>query len=137
MKDIQLTKDFWLHEFLVSRDYPELAAAMRPDVNHISNLYILCATILQPARDAIKAPIIVKSGLRIDGLNEAVKGHSKSLHPFGKAADVTTVDVIKLYQYILLLLPCAYVQLIWYKGRRFVHVAIPHLGAVAVQEVRG
>ncbi len=137
--DKQLTENFHTHEFLVSVDYPELARALRPTYYHLSNLHMQCVTILQPVRSRFGVRVIPLSGYRALRLNEAVGGHQASEHLEAKATDFTTPDVTMLpdmFEYIREKLPFAWVQLIYYSERNFVHVAIPHLGAPRICEVR-
>lgn len=138
--DRQLTENFRTHEFLVSVDYPELARALSPSYYHLSNLHAVAATILQPLRTYFGVPVIPLSGYRDLRLNEAVGGHPASVHQEAKATDFTTPDVTQLpymFEYIRNELPFAWLQLIYYEDRNFIHVAIPHLGAPRICEVRG
>lgn len=136
----RLTENFHTREFLVSVDYPELARGLKPSFYHVSNLHMQCVTILQPVRSRFGVRVIPLSGYRDPRLNEAVGGHPASLHPEAKATDFTTPDVTMLpdmFEYIREKLPFAWLQLIYYAERNFVHVAIPHLGAPRICEVRG
>ena len=136
----RLTENFHTRAFLVSYDHPPLARRLRPNFYHLSNLHMLCVTILQPVRTHFGVPVIPLSGYRDYWLNDAVGGHKESLHPEAKAADFTTPDVTMLpamFEYILEELPFAWSQLIYYADRNFVHVGLPHLGAPRICEVRG
>ena len=136
----QLTDNFRLHELLVSKEHPVLAKLLWPTTYEASNLHMLCVTILQPVRTRFGVEIIPTSGFRDPRLNKAVGGHEKSLHPEGKAGDFTTPDVTMLpamFEYIRVELPFAWLQLIYYADRNFIHVGLPHFGAPRICEVRG
>ena len=140
LHDRNLTTWFALYEFLVSRDFPELAGMLNPAGINVNNLHLLCATILEPTRAEFGGvPIIPTSGYRDVLLNIAVKGHKFSLHKYGKAADWHPKNralLEPMFRYIRDSLPFAWVQLIWYRERRFIHVAIPHPGTPRLCEVR-
>jgi hypothetical protein len=136
----RLTENFSSKELLVSKDHPQLAQKLRPDYYHLSNLHMLCVTILQPVRTFFGVPLYPTSGYRDPPLNMAVGGHPESGHLEAKMADFTTPDVTMLpamFEYIRDKLPFAWWQLIYYSERNFVHVGIPHLGAPSICEVRG
>ena len=84
---IQLTENWRLGEFLVSRDFPAVAASMKPDKQHKGNLFLLTKLILQPARSRFGVRQYAESGLRINGLNALVGGSTTSLHSEGLAVD--------------------------------------------------
>ena len=128
LRQMRLTQNFSLWEFLVSRDYPGLAQALSPTIYEINNLFLLCATILQPTREYLDCKIWISSGFRSNELNGAVKGSRKSLHLLGKAADIFPSNMQKIadiYDFIGDQLPHAYQELIWYKNKNIIHVAIP------------
>lgn len=136
----QLTDNFELAEFLVSKDHPQLARRLRPNYYHLSNLHMLCETILQPLRTYFGVPVFPLSGYRGPRLNEAVGGHEASEHLEAKATDFTTPDVALLpdmFEFIRDILSFAWWQLIYYSDRNFIHVATPHLGVPRICEVRG
>lgn len=135
----QLTDNFYVHEFLVSRDYPALAAMLTLDDVQVNNLFLLCATILQPARDHLniyvksygdpEVSIIVSSGYRDPVLNAAVGGYQLSLHKEAKAADIRPSErryLVPLYRFMEHKLRHAWVQLILYHMKGIIHVALPH-----------
>ena len=138
--DRWLAENFRTREFLVSKDQPKLARLLRPSFYHLSNLHMLCATILQPVRTRFRVQVIVLSGYRDHCLNDVTGGHEESLHLQAKAADITTPDVTMLpdmFEHIREELPFAWSQLIYYADRNFIHVGLPHLDAPMICEVRG
>jgi zinc D-Ala-D-Ala carboxypeptidase len=89
-KDIELSKDFTLHEFLKSncanrKGYEE---QFNPPAEVIENLRALCVNVLQPLRDAVGKPIRVTSGYRCSRVNRDEGGSSTSEHLKGRAADI-------------------------------------------------
>lgn len=139
LDNMELTDHFRLYEFLVSSDYPDLAVQLCPDFTQMTCLHLLCTTVLEPARAHLGCKIRVSSGLRSDELNVAVGGHRKSLHMFGKAADIYTEDSARLkgmFAYIGAVLPFAWSQLIYYTGKNVIHVALPHPRIAKLCEVR-
>ena len=138
-RNMRLTKHFTLGEFLVSRDYPQLAEQIRPSPVHVNCLYLLCATILEPIRVKHGVPIIITSGLRSPELNRKVGGAKNSLHLYGKAADFTVPELKKLKGLYLEIedgLQHAWSQLIYYRANGFIHVALPHPGIEGKCEMR-
>lgn len=85
----QLSKNFWLHEFLESQTAREhhIDEQWDPPPGVIKNLRELCEHLLQPLRDALGAPIMISSGWRCNRLNILVGGVSNSWHLTGRAAD--------------------------------------------------
>lgn len=58
------------------------------------NIAALVDTVLDPLREAWGKPIIVTSGYRCPELNKAVGGVPSSMHLEGRAADITTGNVV-------------------------------------------
>lgn len=52
------------------------------------SIYALVNEVLQPLRDAWKAPLSINSGYRCEAVNKAVDGSPTSQHLKGEAADV-------------------------------------------------
>lgn len=102
MNNKQLTKNFYLSEFIISQTATRLGIENKPNAQIIENLTILCKNVLQPLRDALKKPIIITSGYRSPQLNKAVKGSSTSQHLTGNAADliVNSMDNYDLATFI-------------------------------------
>lgn len=86
----QLTKNFWLHEMLVSQTAARFGfnEQFEPPENIVKNLELLAINILQPLRDAIKTPVHVNSGYRCERVNTSIGGATKSQHLTGQAADI-------------------------------------------------
>ena len=137
--DFKLTDDFWLREFYKSSDHPEILAEMEPNIIANGNIYVLCKTILQPTRHYFNVRMTTLSGYRDEALNSAVSKYKFSSHRYGKAVDITTGKkelLYEIYCYIREALPYAYEQLIYYKNRRFIHVAMPNYGGWKIAEIR-
>jgi len=92
MKKIQLSPNFYLHEFTRSqaaaRHGIEIEAPEGSEV--FTNLKHLACVALQPARDAL-GPIFISSGYRPEALNTAIGGSRTSAHVHGCAADISVV----------------------------------------------
>ena len=139
ISDMLLTPHFRLREFLTSREHPDLASAMRPTPLHINNIHLQCATIYEPVRAYLGVRVFVSSGLRSEALNQAVGGHPKSLHRFGKAGDPFPESpelLVPMFEYIRDRLAFAWSQLILYRNKGVLHVALPHPGGMRLCEVR-
>lgn len=77
---MRLTENFWLSEFR-SKDGADF-----PD-EVVENLQLL-ANNLQVIRNEIRQKIKISSGYRSPEHNKKIKGAKRSLHIFGKAADL-------------------------------------------------
>lgn len=88
---IQLTKNFFLHEF--TRSQTAARYGIKIIVNegslHFHRLKRLCENILQPLRDEFNAPINISSGYRPLKLNRKIGGAKKSAHIEALATDFT------------------------------------------------
>jgi hypothetical protein len=93
---IQLTKDFWLHEFLKSETAARMGRKLEPDEIIIANIQELCVRVLQPLRDDIGRSMVISSGWRPDWLNEAIGGSKRSQHMDGLAANCNAIGQMKL-----------------------------------------
>lgn len=87
MNDIQLSKSFWLREFLRSETAARMGREIVPTDENVANLRRLCENLLQPIRDALGRVITITSGLRPEWLNLAIGGTRTSEHIDGRAAD--------------------------------------------------
>lgn len=104
MNNIRISKNFTLEEFTrTSAPYPNnLDYGFYKD-----NIFYGVEHILQPARDAIGAPITINSGYRSILVNAYVKGNRRSQHLTGCAADITCPpDKFKELVHVLSLNPC-------------------------------
>jgi len=91
--NIQLSKNFWLYEFLESPTAREhkIDEQWNPPGGVVQNLRELCEHLLQPLRDAL-GPVRISSGWRCQRLNALVGGVSNSWHLSGRAADCDIDD---------------------------------------------
>ena len=88
MKDIQLSENFWLSEFLRSQTASRHRIDNTPKNQQvIESLRSLSQNVLQPLRWAYDKPIRISSGYRCLELNKAVGSKSTSQHIKGQAAD--------------------------------------------------
>lgn len=132
---MRLTKNFLLSEFAVSKQYPELAKAIRFSQEDIIKIFYLCSSMLQPGRNIIREEIFVRSGKRTPPLNFKVKGATKSDHlfrGFSCAADIQTEDREKLFfLYRFFSRECLFLvgEVILYFTEdwtpRFIHLSLP------------
>lgn len=95
---MKLSPHFTLKELLVTK-HKDLMPFQETEVQpYISNLYVLCNTILEPIRTYYNAPVTITSGFRGKALNIRVGGSKTSQHCFGEAADILvkgkTVDEV-------------------------------------------
>lgn len=89
---MKLTNNFWLSEFAVSSDYPELAKEITFDDYEKSVVKLLCESVLQPIRDEFGV-VHVTSGKRTPELNAKVGGTALSDHLTCNAADIYLPEV--------------------------------------------
>lgn len=89
---MNLSKNFTLAEMTASATAKRLGIDNTPSKDIIDNITELVTTVLQPIRDAFKAPIVVTSGYRCTRLNTAINGAKNSDHRFGSAADIHTLS---------------------------------------------
>lgn len=99
--DIQLTRDFWLREFLRSQVASRAEIDMTPSVDVIRGITRLCTQVLQPLREEVDLPFVIQSGYRSKLLNTMIGGSKNSSHLYGRAADfnavhLPTVDLCRL-----------------------------------------
>lgn len=94
MKDLQLSKNFWLSEFTRSDTATREGLCtgetlcIKPTEEQVARLRDLCVHLLQPLRDRF-GPLTVTSGLRSAALNGSLSGASDtSAHLSGDGADV-------------------------------------------------
>ena len=80
-KDVQLTKNFKLSEFVSGHDPNILPAVFFPNIQKLAHN-------LQMLRDHIGKPIVINSGYRSPSHNIEVGGAPHSQHLTGKAADI-------------------------------------------------
>lgn len=68
---MNLTKNFSLSELTKSGTAIRKNIDNTPEVNELTNLVLLCETILQPIRSILNRPVIINSGFRSAELNTA------------------------------------------------------------------
>lgn len=85
----QFTKNFSYDELIASSTAKRLGLDNTPTPEEKEKLRQLAETILQPIRDAWRAPVIVNSAFRSEAVNKAVGGVKNSQHRLGEAADIT------------------------------------------------
>ena len=82
------TKNFSYDELIASATAKRLGLDNTPTQEEKERLRQLAEDILQPIRDAWRAPIVVTSGFRSEEVNKAVGGVKTSQHRLGEAADI-------------------------------------------------
>jgi zinc D-Ala-D-Ala carboxypeptidase len=86
--NIQFTKNFSLHELLLTQNRNFDEEQYNPPQEVIENLRALCENVLQPLRDALGSAVSINSGYRCPSLNAAINGAKNSQHMTGQAADI-------------------------------------------------
>ncbi|MEM1971149.1 MAG: D-Ala-D-Ala carboxypeptidase family metallohydrolase [Candidatus Anstonellales archaeon] len=99
---MQLTKNFFLHEFITSPTALRIGINNYPDEKAVKNLKRLYEKVLQPVRDHFQKPVVITSGYRSSLLNKHVGGVPNSQHTTGEAADfyIPGVDNLKVANWI-------------------------------------
>ena len=87
MADVQLSKNFYLSELLISNTATRLGIENTPTEKHLKNLKEATTNLWQPTRDLIGHPMSISSGYRNPQVNSAVGGEKISAHPEGFAID--------------------------------------------------
>jgi hypothetical protein len=94
--NVQLSRSFWLHEFLRSETAARMGREIVADDDIVQSLKALCVNVLQPLRDEIGATITISSGYRPDWLNQKIGGSKTSQHMKGEAADIVAAGYTPL-----------------------------------------
>lgn len=99
---MQLSKDFYLSEFIKSQTAERFGLDNTPNQTVINNLKLLTDKVLQPIRDHFKKPVIISSGYRSLSVNNAVGSSKTSQHILGQAADfeIPSIDNFELALWI-------------------------------------
>ena len=131
-----ITKNFTFEELTNSATAKRLGIDNTPNEKERESIIKLAKEVLQPIRDAWKAPLIVTSGFRCEKLNNAVGGAKNSQHKFGEAADFKATkpqDNGKLYRLIQSMVNSGKItcgQCIWEYGNaknpQWVHISLPN-----------
>lgn len=122
-----LTENFSIKEFFISRDFPHLIDWLVPSELDTLKCYILAKTILEPLR-VKSGPIKILSGKRTEELNNSIGGAKNSDHLFwgnSAACDITTANAYQSYLDLTFLPSTSFGQIIYYPGRNFIHVSLP------------
>ena len=114
---------FTIRELTRSETAIRLGIDNTPPSWAVENMERLIKTVLDPARDALGAPVIVNSGYRCESLNRAVGGVARSYHLAGRAADLTTGSADGNRRLFAILKSLPHVELIWERGGAWIHVA--------------
>lgn len=139
---MKLTENFYLSDFIVSSEYPELASKIEISDYDIDCFKLLCESILQPIWNRFGA-VNILSGKRSRALNKAVKGASDSDHLHSIAADIVIdnkevpIDMFNVFKWVVTSPhPLPYRQVIYYpeSNSKFVHVSINKPGRVYKRE---
>jgi len=85
--NMNLSDNFTLQEFVVSRTALIKGISNQPQQQHIMPMMELCEALLEPIRKHF-GPVTIHSGYRSHDLNIAVGGSDKSQHSKGEAADI-------------------------------------------------
>ncbi len=122
--DYQLSKNFRLGEFRVSKLYPEIAEEIEFDYVDVLTLKILCIELIQPIRDKF-GPIEILSGIRSPELNKKVGGSKNSDHLTANAGDIRIIsfDPLHIYKWIVTNSDLPYRQVIYYPKDHFIHIS--------------
>jgi hypothetical protein len=122
-----LSKNFSLKEYLVSKEHPYLVDSLSIDTPK-QNLFLHAHLLLQPIRDYFGIPVKILSGYRNDRLNSKVGGSQLSRHKLGLAADFNMPALEIVFKWCIINLKGRFGELIWYKNQNFIHIALPRLG---------
>lgn len=127
----QFTKNFSYDELIASATAKRLGLDNTPTPEEKERLRQLAEDILQPIRDAWRAPIVVTSGFRSEQVNKAVGGVSNSQHRLGEAADIKVGGKErnrKLFNFIYKLINQGKIkvgQLIDEYNYQWIHISLP------------
>ena len=129
----QFTKNFSYDELIASATAKRLGIDNTPSYDEKEKLRQLAEEVLQPIRDAWRAPIIVNSAYRSQEVNKAVGGSKTSQHLKGEAADITIGGKErnrKLFNFIYKLIQKGEIkvgQLIDEYSYSWIHVSLPRM----------
>lgn len=128
---MKLSEHFTLEEMIRSDKAKRESIENLPCLTEISNLYELCANVLEPLRMAWGKPIRVTSGYRSEALNRAVGGVANSQHRLGQAADIMSWSMSRTENEQLFKLAkelkLPFDQLIDEKGYQWLHISYGQL----------
>ena len=129
MQKIQLSKNFYLHEFIRSQvaTRHDIEIKVEPESETFANLQRLCVNILQPLREAL-GPVHITSGYRPLAVNILVGGSNSSLHLNGLAADIVVTGHTPLEVCQWLENSGLHYDQVIHEFGRWTHVAAPFMG---------
>ncbi len=118
-------KNFTIAELSASATASRLHISNNPAATHVAALTRLVDHILDPLRDAWRAPIRVNSGYRSTALNRAVGGTATSQHLRGEAADITagSPDANRKLFSLAIKMQLPFDQLIDEKNYSWIHIS--------------
>lgn len=122
-RNLKISNNFNLNEFLVSESFPDIAQNMNIDVVQEARIVLLVHLILQRLREELNTPIKILSGYRNSELNKLVGGGMDSDHTYAIAADFTCKGVMQAFLHMYYM-RYPYRQLIYYPDEKFIHVSI-------------
>lgn len=123
-------KHFNLSEFFRSSTAAKNGIKNEPSADEratiVRNINLLVDNVLDPVRDKFCTPVIITSGYRCPQVNKLVGGVANSQHMSGCAADFhiqgfTSSMMYQVFLYIFNTLE--FDQLIYYRGKNFIHVS--------------
>jgi zinc D-Ala-D-Ala carboxypeptidase len=94
--NIQVSKNFYLSEFLTSQTAYRLKIDNTPPWSTVDNIKVLAKNILQPVREHFDLPVIISSGYRSPALNRTIGGSITSQHLTGQAVDFEIPSISNL-----------------------------------------
>lgn len=129
---MQLSNNFFLHEFTRSETADEYGIENTPNTEELLNIQSLVCVVLQPVRDRIKMAMDVSSGFRCEVLNNLVGGAEESQHRKGEAADITArLMTCKVLAETIIRMKIPFDQMIWEKrhdGVEWIHISFKRVG---------
>lgn len=131
---MKLTDNFELEELVVSVTAKQLGIDNTPPAPVAANLQRLAQLVLQPLREHVGRPVVVKSGYRSEHLNRVVGGVQGSDHITGCAADIV-VPGMKARDVCMTIIAMrlGYKQVIL-EGHAWTHVSVPAIGELPKRE---
>lgn len=125
MKNYQISKNFQLSEFAVSRRFPALAKEIRFGYTESLIVELLVTKALQRIRDKFGA-IQISSGKRTEKLNAVVGGSKVSDHLTCSASDFSNRDfqMFHIMNWIVFESNIDFKQVIYYPIKCFIHISI-------------
>lgn len=135
-RDVQISPHFNSKEFIVSDNYPDLAAEIQFTAQDLTKLYYLVVMVLEPVRTSKAVRFKINSGKRSVELNKNLGGSKTSDHLYyglSCACDFTVVypdngsTQLAVYDTWVVLQNMQFGQLIYYGPEygNFIHISLP------------